>query len=246
MRLAVLADIHGNLLALDAVLADLAAQGGADKLWVLGDLAASGPRPSECIQRLRGLKEASFISGNTDRYVVTGERPRAKAENAEAWPIYQDRMRRREAGYNWTLAQLGYAEYEFLAGLRSELELEVADYGWIIGFHAAPGSDERVITDQTPTEEVLDSLLDREGRLACYGHIHTAVDRDLGAWRLVNPSSVGFANDDWRASYALITFDKASATVDQRRVTYDRDAVEADLRARHPNGDLAPSLWGNG
>jgi hypothetical protein len=120
----------------------------------------------------------------------------------------------------------------------------VADYGWIVGFHAAPGSDERVITDQTPAEEVLDSLLDREGRLACYGHIHTAVNRDLGAWQLVNPSSVGFANDDLRASYALITFDKATATVDQRRVSYDRDAVEADLRERHPNGDLAPSLWG--
>ncbi|MCC7452288.1 MAG: metallophosphoesterase family protein, partial [Anaerolineae bacterium] len=70
MRLAVLSDIHGNILALEAVLRDLKQMGGADKTWVLGDLCAFGPRPAECIQMVRELAGVSVIIGNTDRYVA--------------------------------------------------------------------------------------------------------------------------------------------------------------------------------
>src|SRR5438045_8311754 len=75
MRLAVLSDIHGNILAFEAALRDLRQQGGADKMWILGDLCAFGPRPLECLQLIRDLPQAEVISGNTDRYLVTGERP---------------------------------------------------------------------------------------------------------------------------------------------------------------------------
>lgn len=61
MRLAALADIHGNLVALEAALADLEALGGADRTWVLGDLANYGPRPVECIQRIQGLHNVEVI-----------------------------------------------------------------------------------------------------------------------------------------------------------------------------------------
>ena len=77
MRLAILSDIHGNLLALDAVLRDLKDAGGADKLWILGDLVALGPRPAECLARIREMKDAKAISGNTDRYVFNGDQPKA-------------------------------------------------------------------------------------------------------------------------------------------------------------------------
>jgi predicted phosphodiesterase len=75
MRLAVLSDIHGNRLALEAVLHDLKQCGGADKTWVLGDLCAFGPRPVECLHLIRDLPQTEVIRGNTDRYLVTGERP---------------------------------------------------------------------------------------------------------------------------------------------------------------------------
>ena len=58
MRLAVLSDIHGNLTAFEAALADLEAQGGADITWFLGDLAAFGPRPAECVQRVKAMVDA--------------------------------------------------------------------------------------------------------------------------------------------------------------------------------------------
>jgi len=75
MRLALLSDVHGNSIALDAVLADVDARGGADEYLVLGDLVALGHDPLGVLRRLRALPNVAFTRGNTDRYVVTGERP---------------------------------------------------------------------------------------------------------------------------------------------------------------------------
>ena len=74
-RIALFSDVHGNTIALDAVLADIEAQGGVDEYWVLGDLAAIGYDPLGALERLSRLQPAMFIHGNTDRYLVTGERP---------------------------------------------------------------------------------------------------------------------------------------------------------------------------
>ena len=75
MRIALLSDIHGNPIALDAVLVDVQAQGGVSGYWILGDLAAIGYDPVGVLERLKALPNACFVRGNTDRYVVTGERP---------------------------------------------------------------------------------------------------------------------------------------------------------------------------
>jgi predicted phosphodiesterase len=75
MRLAILSDIHGNTLALDAVLADIQSQGKVDAYWVLGDFAALGYDPVTPLERVTALPHASFTRGNTDRYVVTEDLP---------------------------------------------------------------------------------------------------------------------------------------------------------------------------
>ena len=75
MRLAILSDIHGNPLALDAVLADIQSQGKVDAYWVLGDFAALGYDPVTPLEKITALSHASFTCGNTDRYVVTGDLP---------------------------------------------------------------------------------------------------------------------------------------------------------------------------
>jgi len=72
MRIALLSDIHGNSLALDAVLADIATV-GVDGYWILGDIVALGPDPVGVLQRLSTLQNCYFIRGNTDRYLVTGD-----------------------------------------------------------------------------------------------------------------------------------------------------------------------------
>jgi 3',5'-cyclic AMP phosphodiesterase CpdA len=193
MKLAVFSDVHGNLTAFEAVKPEIeAAQ--PDVIWCLGDLAASGPRPAECIRRIREWREAfgkdkfHVIGGNTDRYLVTGERfkmPPVKDEEA-----FQKLAARREMAdglFNWNLRQFTWEDYEWLAKLIGrETSLPVKDYGWVIGYHAIPGDDEAMLRPDTPQEEALDALLDREGRLGIGGHIHIQMDRNLGRWRVVN------------------------------------------------------------
>lgn len=241
MRLAVLSDIHGNRHALDAALADLDAVGGADLVWILGDLAAFGPDPVGCIERIRELPEETtrVIQGNTDRYLYSGARPAWGAPDEAAWRDIMARLRERDLNFGWTTQRLDWEHAEYLLKLPTDLDVEVTAFGWVIGFHAAPGDDELVLLPDTDDEEVLDALLIREGRLAFGGHTHRPMDRDLGAWRMVNPGAVGLPFDgDPRAAYALATFEAGDVQIDIRRVEYDVEAVIAALHeGDHPAVD---------
>jgi predicted phosphodiesterase len=240
MRLAVLSDIHGNLIALEAALADMASVGAVDMTWCLGDLAAFGSRPAECIRRIKALAAANegktfkVIGGNTDRYLVTGERMRTRsAKDEETFKKLADDWGMRDTILNWNVKQLSFEDYEFLKKMRgAELSLEAPGYGHVIGYHAVPGDDEAALTADTPVNEALDFLLDREGHLAVGGHIHRQMDRDLGRWRVINVGSVGMAFDTpGQAGWGLFTFDADRVTVELRRVPYDVDAAIADLHA---------------
>ncbi len=240
MRLALLSDIHGNLHALQAVLADLQAAGGADRIWVLGDLVAFGPAPVACLDAIRALpaETTSVIQGNTDRYVTTWARPHQDKPTPDQWESYVARMMQRDASFAWTARQLSGADAEYLLKLGTDLSLTVEGYGPIVGFHAGPGDDEMVLLPYTPEDVILDALMIREGRLAVGGHTHRPMDRDLGDWRFVNPGSVGLPFDgDQRASYALITIENGAAQVDIRRVPYAVEAAIAALQeSDHPAG----------
>ena len=247
MRLAALSDIHGNLIAFEAALADLEAAGGADIIWILGDLAALGGRPLECIQRVMALRESfgkdkcQVIGGNTDRYLVTGERfktPPAADEDefrklVAGWP-------NRDLVLNWSAAQLGWEEYEYLKQiLGREVALFAKGFGPVIGYHAIPGDDEARLAPDTPDEEARDYLLDREARLGIGGHIHVQMDRDLGTCRVVNIGSVGLSFDmPGKAQWGLFTFEDAKLTVDLRAAPYDVDAAAAELKTvEHPDAE---------
>ena len=247
MRLAVLSDIHGNLTALDAALADLEAQGGADVTWFLGDLAAFGPRPAESVQRVKALLDAvkddeakrhtvRVIQGNTDRYLVYGQRPKViPAKNADEYTEVRHFMRSFSDRLDWCLEQLGFEEYEFLHKLGHDCDLHAEGYGYVIGYHGVPGDDEGYGLTPTSSDEVAaDALLDREGRLAIGGHIHLQMDRTVGHWRVINVGSVGcpFDTNIGKAEYAIFTFENGEAQVDLRAVEYDVDSVIADSEMR--------------
>jgi predicted phosphodiesterase len=244
MKLAVLSDIHGNLIALEATLADLESVGEVDKIWILGDLAAFGSRPVECIRRVQALKDehgkdkVDIIGGNTDRYMVTGERlahPAAKDE--ETFKQLVSNFSQRDLILNWNREHLAWEDYEFLTKiLHKELALHAEGYGHVIGYHAIPGDDEAMLTAETSDEEALDALLDREGRLGIGGHIHKQMNRDLGRWRVVNVGSIGMSFDmPGKAQWGLFTFEDGSVSVELRAVSYDVDAVIDEMQAvGHP------------
>jgi len=236
MRITVLSDIHGNLPALETVLADAQAHGAPDAYWILGDLAAFCPWPVETLARLRALPNAMFLKGNTDRYLVTGQRPVAPVRSPEDWAAMPALLAEREANFRWTVERLSYADYEFLRDLPPRLEMDVPGYGRVVAVHAAPADDETNIRPATPADEIRSHLAGLDARLLLYGHTHCPMDRTVDNVRIVNAGSVGLPLDgDLRAAYALLDFDGAECQVAIRRVEYDRKAVLAELqRVRHP------------
>jgi predicted phosphodiesterase len=250
MRLAILSDIHGNLIALEAVLADMASAGELDLTWCLGDVAAFGSRPGECVQRVRAMAEADegkrfkVIGGNTDRYLVNGDRMTVKPypENAEALQKTINTLRILHAGLLWGMEQLSFEDYDFLRKrLGHELSKSVPDYGTVIGYHAVPGNDETILLPDTPDEVARDLLLDAEGCLGVGGHIHRQYDRDLGHWRIVNVGSVGMSFDaPGFAQWGLFNFEGGQVTVDLRQVPYDLEAFVRDVhQVGHPAAEWA-------
>ena len=234
MRVAVLADIHGNLLALNAVLTDLAAAGGADRFWVLGDLASFGPQPEGTLARLTSLPQAHIISGNTDRYLVTNARPSGPLpRNAADWDRLPAVLLEREENFRWTVAQLGYEWFTFLRDLPAQLRFNVPAYGSVLAVHGSPRSDEENIKPETTDAEIKTMLAGTVAQLVVCGHTHFPLDRQVSRCRIINPGSVGMPSRDGddRAAYALLAFAQGQCTATQCRVADDVDAVIAQVRA---------------
>ena len=156
MRVAVLNDIHGNLPALDAVLAEVE-QAGVDAIVVGGDLVW-GPLPRETLERLMALYDrATFLMGNADRDVVEafdGVAPEHEAVSA------------------YCAGRISRTEREFLAGLTATVALDVDGLGDTLFCHGSPRSDTERITTATPDAR-LRGILEGVGEsVVVCGHTH--------------------------------------------------------------------------
>ena len=210
--LAVLYDIHGNLPALEAVLAD-AEQAGATRHLLGGDYALFGPWPAETVARLDQLG-ALWIRGN-------GERWTANPGDAPDDPVVQGAI---EASRR----ELGDALVERLAALRGQHA-----QGEVRFCHASPPSDVRGFSPEPSEDDVELLAAVGEDRLFV-GHTHLQFRRrsDERGIEVVNPGSVGMPFDgDPRAAYALVGPD---GEVELRRVAYDHERSAAAVRERFP------------
>lgn len=261
MRLVAFSDIHGNQVAFDALRADLERIGGWDQLWVLGDIAAFGGRPAECIRGVKAFVDQAesenkkgsvrVIRGNTDRYLINGSRHKVKpAENEEQFEKIRAKIVRDDKALQWGMAQLSFDDYDFLRKLGGECDFTIPDYGTVIGYHAIPGDDEGDLQPDTSDEEAADALLDREGRLGIGGHVHVQMDRQLttSAWRAINIGSVGMSNDKpGYVEYGVFTFENGDVQVELRAIPYDVDAAVQDvLDSKFPNPDWLINIYRNG
>jgi predicted phosphodiesterase len=227
--LAVIADIHGNSLALRAALADLAAVGGAEAVLVLGDLAVFGPDPVGALKLVQKFETAFFVQGNTDRYLVEGRYP--------AQPDGQDWQSKVLASFPWTARQLGQSGLEFLARLPKQQLLRFSPQHTILAVHGSPRSDEENIRSDTPERELAAMLGWGNYNLLLCAHTHLPCDRIVAGRRIVNVGSVGLPFDgDRRASYVLIKLlPWGDFQIEFRRVAYDVETVVDQLIAvDHP------------
>ena len=238
MKIALLSDIHGNSIALDAVLEDIASLGGVDEIWVLGDLVALGPDPVGVLTRLVNLPNARFARGNTDRYVCTGDRPPPSIEEVVGNPGRIVTLVEIASSFTWTQGAVSaIGRFEWLANLPLEHEMTLPDGTHLLGVHASPGRDDG--PGFAPDYKDAESLVRLEGApqgLVCVGHTHQPMSRKVGAWHVVNLGSMSNPpGGDKRASFALIHAEKAGYQVEHRKVDYDLKAVLAQLEhQRHP------------
>jgi putative phosphoesterase len=229
-------DIHGNPVALDAVLADVERAGGVDEYWALGDLVALGPDPIGVLDRLDAL-DAVVIRGNTDRYVVTGERPPPTQAQAMDDPRLVPVVAEIAASFAWSAGVLSRdGDIDRLTDLPTEQRVTTPAGTRLLAVHASPASDDGPGIDPRRSDAELAALLDGcDADVVFAGHTHRPVDRRVGRVRAVNLGSVSNpVPPDLRPSYVIVDTDR-EVRVEHRRVEYDRDAViDALERLRHP------------
>jgi putative phosphoesterase len=243
VRLAVLSDVHGNVAALEAALADISKH-NPDRILVAGDLCFYGPRPAETVDRLRALQAegAGIIAGNTDVAV-------ADFDYAGAFPWLDDVPVGHRAAAEWAHEQLSSEQLEWVRGLPSERRVW-ADGVLVLACHGSPGSQTAGLpTDLDPTV-TMERVTRTDARVVACGHTHIANVRELGRKLIVNPGSCGVAFDgDPAACWALVTVpeqpagddvdeddeevvDMANPTAELFRPAYDAAAASEEVAQR--------------
>jgi predicted phosphodiesterase len=210
MRIVICSDVHGNVVALEAVLQDIRRHAAPDALIVAGDMAMVGPRPAEAVALLRGL-DALFLMGNCDQYIVERED---------------------DEQVQFALARLSDADMAFLADLPFGQQLEAAPGHELLVVHANPRNLEDPIKPDIADSLVRPLLEGITADVVAFGHYHVPFTRHLDPWTLVDVASVGMPRDgDRRAVYAVLTWDGAAWQVEHRRVSFDIEAVARDYKA---------------
>ncbi len=237
MHLAILSDIHGNPLALDAVLTDIQSQGEVDAYWVLGDFAALGYDPVTPLEKVTALSHASFTRGNTDRYVVTGDLP-VQPEKARKDPALLPQVIEAARSFSWTRGYLSAAGWlDWLTNVPLEVRLTLPDGTRLLGVHASPGRDDGPGIQSKHSDGNLEQrLAGCEADLVIVGHTHVPLDRQVGRIHVINLSSVSNpVTSGLQATYVLLDADMNGYRIQLRRVDYDREAViKAIEQSRHP------------
>jgi predicted phosphodiesterase len=233
---ALISDIHGNLPALQAVLADIDQKRNVDAVYHLGDLTGYAPWPNEVVSL---LKERSIggIAGNYDSTVATDYKHcgcRAESEREEELA---------HVSFEWTRGRVTAETKKHLGALPFRIDIRP------LGGHVAGPTITLVHGNQTlntvyVTEDRPDSFLERMGAslgarpgdVICFGHTHKPWQRAVSGIRFVNAGSAGRPKDgDWRACYTVVSLDDASARVEFVRVAYDvEEAVRAIAEAGLP------------
>src|SRR5262245_26976208 len=228
MRIAVLADVHGNSIALDAVLADIRAVGGVQGYWVLGDLAALGHDPVGVLERLAELSNAVFIRGNADYYTSSGDFPPPSLDDVRAdlstLPVFTEVNR----SFAWTQGSLAANGWlDWLGDLPLEYHLTLPDGTRILLVHASPGTDDGKGFNFTMSDaEMAAQLGDVDPDVVLVRPTHWPFDQQVNRVRVITPGSISNPfPPDLRASYVLFDIDEDGYQVEFRRVEYDHRAV---------------------
>jgi len=225
MRIAIVSDVHGNLAAFEAVLADLR-ETAPDLILHGGDLPHGGSSPAEVVDRIRDLGWPGVL-GNTDEMLFC---PQSLEEFASQLPHLQSIWDATREMAAWTCEALGEERIAWLRGLP-----RVQVHGQMALVHASPASTWRSPSAEASDAELESAYSPLSRPIAVYGHIHCSYIRKLPSLTVVNSGSVSLPHDgDRRAAYLLL--DDSTPTI--RRVEYDvYREVDALHASRVPHAD---------
>ena len=246
-RYALISDIHGNLPALRAVLADIDERADVDAIYHLGDLTGYAPWPNEVVALLRE-RAIPGIAGNYDSTVATDYKHcgcRADTPNDEELS---------HLSFEWTRSHVTPETKRYLGSLPFRLDIRP------FGGHVSGPTITLVHGNQTlntvyVTADRSDSFLEKMGTdlgacaedLICFGHTHKPWQRVVEGIRFVNAGSVGRPKDgDWRACYVLISIAPSRVHIEFVRISYDVDEAARAIRANKLPDEFADFLKSGG
>jgi predicted phosphodiesterase len=216
VRVAALYDIHGMVVPLEAVLAEL----GAVDAVVIGGDAVSGPQPAETLELLRSLElPTHWIRGNGER-----------ALGPDAADAVIDGESAEEA-LRFTASQLSGDDRDWLSELSQTMMLEIDGLGETLFCHASPRNDLDIVTPGTPDERFRTLLEGVPQRVVVAGHTHMQIDRAIDGVRWINPGSVGMPYEGEVAAFWAIL----GPDLELRRTAFDTErSAEALLASGWP------------
>lgn len=233
LRLAVISDVHGNLVALDAALTDIKRH-KPDRIVVTGDLVFYGPRPAETVEQLRALESdgAAVIAGNTDIAV-------ADFDYAAAFPWMDEVPVGHRAAAEWAHDQLSDDQVDWLRRLPAERRLW-ADSTLVLACHASPGSQTAGLATDLDPGVTMERVTRTDARVVACGHTHVADVRELGRKLICNPGSCGVAFDGSPdACWALLTIPDQPASASSSDEGDDDDSDDdAVVDLARPTAEL--------
>jgi putative phosphoesterase len=229
-KLAIIADIHANLVALEATLSDIKTRGISD-IVCLGDVANFGPQPVETLERVKEIN-CPVVMGNSDANVL---HPRQEVD-----PVVTDVE-------SWCAQQLKEEHKNFIRSFEPTVKLELSGLK-ILAYHGSPKSYHDSITAETPDETLTSYFENHKADLFVGGHTHEQFIRRYFDKRVMNPGSVGLPYVMKRGSsnglnlavteYAILEVTKHEPNVTFRRVRYDVKALEQAVNsANMPHGE---------
>jgi putative phosphoesterase len=235
MRIGLIADIHGNFMALEKVLSELK-QEQVDQIICLGDVAALGPQPHEVLERLRELK-CPVVMGNTDDWYLQ--------------PIPEGDDELREI-VGWGQQQMTDADVDYMRSFQPVIEMTLDTEKTLLCYHGSPRTYNDVIASTTPAAELRNMFAGKQAWIMVGGHTHVQMLRRYDQAFLINPGSVGLPgvgpervdlerNKDvqW-AEYAMITLYYDRISVDLRRTSLD---ITALLQVGYESGMPDIEAW---
>jgi predicted phosphodiesterase len=218
MKIALISDIHGNQIALEAVLADIQ-RIGVDQIICLGDIANVGPRPSECVDIIRDL-DCPVLQGNHELYLLG----QLEADNWQTSPIW--------AGMRWAQAQLRSDQMDYIDHLPLTYEIGGNGRAPATFYHGSPLSQYRGIMPHHNDEAIAERMCGLDNTTLFCGHTHLPLYRPWSNSWLVNVGSVGMPIDGTpTAKYTIATQLKQEWHVSFRKIEYNVAAVMSEFEA---------------